>query len=219
MRQLAYALPSFPGLDSPKTYATWPVWSDSPDIENVRFHPFSKKKAAKWWHKARRFDRQTHPHGSGRHGGRIGRTALNVYYRRSPPRQGQGPGPRGSDAGGSCQHSHCSAETVRSQRRRGRRGRRMPPSPPPDRPPMEARWTGRRGVDRSHSAWSLILGRGSRHRSSSAYLSGGIEPAAAAIAERHFGRRDRRHEHLDEGVGAVPLDGALTARVDALYPA
>jgi hypothetical protein len=80
LRHVAYALPALPGFAPPKTYAAWPVWHDSPDRENVRFHPFSKKKAAEWWHKARRFDRQTHRPGSGKHGGGIGRTALNVYY-------------------------------------------------------------------------------------------------------------------------------------------
>jgi hypothetical protein len=29
MRSLAYALPPLPGFDSPKSFATWPVWSGS----------------------------------------------------------------------------------------------------------------------------------------------------------------------------------------------
>jgi hypothetical protein len=37
-----------------------------------------KKEAAKRWHKARRFDRQTHT--AGKHGGAIGRTGLQVLY-------------------------------------------------------------------------------------------------------------------------------------------
>jgi helix-turn-helix protein len=80
MRQLAYALPALPGFDSlrPKTYAAWPVWRDSPDAESFRFVPLPKKEAARRWHKARRFDRQTHT--ARKHGGTIGRTALAVFY-------------------------------------------------------------------------------------------------------------------------------------------
>jgi hypothetical protein len=77
MRQLAYALPSFPGFESPKTFAAWPVWKDSTTAE-VRFAPLTKKEAARSWHKARRFDRQTHL--PGKHGGAIGRTGLAVLY-------------------------------------------------------------------------------------------------------------------------------------------
>ena len=77
MRSLAYALSPLPGFASPKTYAAWPVWHDSTTKE-VRFVPMSRKQAAKHWQKARRFDRQTHT--KGKHGGRIGRTALAVLY-------------------------------------------------------------------------------------------------------------------------------------------
>jgi hypothetical protein len=77
MTSLAYALPALPGIDSPKTFAAWPVWHDS-TTEDVRFVPINKKEAARRWHKARRFDRQTHT--AGKHGGVIGRTALTVLY-------------------------------------------------------------------------------------------------------------------------------------------
>ena len=78
--ELAYALPALPGFNSPrpKTYAAWPVWRDSPDAESFRFVPLPKKEAARRWHKARRFDRQTHT--ARKHGGNIGRTALAVFY-------------------------------------------------------------------------------------------------------------------------------------------
>ena len=33
MRSIAYALPPLPGFDSPKSYATWPVWSGSTTAE------------------------------------------------------------------------------------------------------------------------------------------------------------------------------------------
>jgi hypothetical protein len=77
MRSLTYALTPLPGFALPKTYAAWPVWRDS-STKEVRFVPMSRKQAAKHWQKARRFDRQTHT--AGRHGGRIGRTALAVLY-------------------------------------------------------------------------------------------------------------------------------------------
>jgi hypothetical protein len=77
MRSIAYALPPFPGFVGPKTYAAWPVWRDS-TTKQVKFEPLPKKEAARRWHKARRFDRQTHT--AGKHGGAIGRTALQVYY-------------------------------------------------------------------------------------------------------------------------------------------
>ena len=42
MRSLAYALPALPGIDSPKTYAAWPVWHDSTPAD-VKFHPAAEK--------------------------------------------------------------------------------------------------------------------------------------------------------------------------------
>jgi hypothetical protein len=77
MSSLAYALPGLSGTDSAKTYAVWPVWKDS-TTQEVRFFPLSKKEAARRWHKARRFDRQTHT--AGKHGGVIGRPGLAVLY-------------------------------------------------------------------------------------------------------------------------------------------
>jgi hypothetical protein len=77
MRSLAYALSPLPGFPPPKTYAAWPVWRDS-TTDEVRFARLPKKEAARRWHAARRFDRQTHE--PGKHGGRIGRTALDVLY-------------------------------------------------------------------------------------------------------------------------------------------
>jgi hypothetical protein len=77
MRSIAYTSPPLPGLAGLKTYATWPVWRDSVRGE-VRLAPLPKKEAARRWHKARRFDRQTHT--PGKHGGVIGRTGLAVLY-------------------------------------------------------------------------------------------------------------------------------------------
>jgi hypothetical protein len=77
MRSIVYASPALPDLTRPKTYAAWPVWRDSARQE-VRFLPLPKKEAARRWHKARRFDRQTHSRG--KHGGAIGQTGLAVLY-------------------------------------------------------------------------------------------------------------------------------------------
>jgi hypothetical protein len=75
MRSIAYALPALPRFAGPKTYAAWPVWRDSTTSE-VKFQRLPKKEAARRWHKAKRFDRQTHL--PGKHGGAIGPTALEV---------------------------------------------------------------------------------------------------------------------------------------------
>lgn len=77
MRSIAYALPPLPGFAGLRTYAAWPVWRDS-TTRPVKFQRLPKKEAAIRWHKARRFDRQTHE--PGKHGGAIGRTGLQVFY-------------------------------------------------------------------------------------------------------------------------------------------
>ena len=66
MPTLAYALPGLPGLAGPRTYAAWPVWSDS-TTQRIRFQPMPKKAAVRLWHQARDFDRRTHR--AGCHGG------------------------------------------------------------------------------------------------------------------------------------------------------
>jgi hypothetical protein len=77
MRSLAYPLPALPGIDSPKTYAAWPVWHDSARAE-VKFHPLPKKQAVRIWHDARRFERQTRQ--TGRQDGALGRNGLAVLH-------------------------------------------------------------------------------------------------------------------------------------------
>ena len=74
-RQLAYARPSLPGFDSPKTYAAWPVWRDSTTKE-VKFTPLPKKQATKLFHKARLFERRTRVRG--RQDGALGRNGILV---------------------------------------------------------------------------------------------------------------------------------------------
>jgi hypothetical protein len=61
----------------PKTYAAWPVWSDSTTKE-IKFQPMPKKAAVKLWHRARAFDRQTRR--KDRHGGAVGHSALQVLH-------------------------------------------------------------------------------------------------------------------------------------------
>ena len=55
MRQLAYALPSFPGFDSPKTYAAWPVWSGS-TTDEIKWPKIVKTAVIDWYHKARNWN-------------------------------------------------------------------------------------------------------------------------------------------------------------------
>ena len=66
-----------PGFEGTKTYAAWPVWSDSTTKE-VKFQPMPKKAAVKLFHRARDFDRQTRA--KGKHGGALGHTALQVLH-------------------------------------------------------------------------------------------------------------------------------------------
>ena len=61
----------------PKTYAAWPVWSDSTTKE-IRFQPMPKKAATRLWHRARDFDRQTRR--KDHHGGAVGHAALQVLH-------------------------------------------------------------------------------------------------------------------------------------------
>ena len=60
---------------TPKTYAAWPVWHDSTTKE-VKFQPMKKKEAAKLWHKARDFERQTRQ--DGKQDGAIGRNGILI---------------------------------------------------------------------------------------------------------------------------------------------
>jgi Helix-turn-helix domain len=77
MQQVAFALPALPGIERPKTYAAYPVWSDSTTKE-IKFQPMPKKAAVKLWHRARDFDRQTRR--KDHHGGAVGHIALQVLH-------------------------------------------------------------------------------------------------------------------------------------------
>lgn len=72
--QASIALPGFAG---PKTYAAWPVWKDSAR-EEIRFHPMPRKRAARLYHEARRYERQTRTRG--RQDGAIGRNGLAILH-------------------------------------------------------------------------------------------------------------------------------------------
>jgi hypothetical protein len=79
MRSFAQCLSALPfsGFEGPKTYAAWPVWSDSTTKE-IKFQPLPKKSATKLWHRARDFDRKTKQ--KDHHGGAVGHAALQVLH-------------------------------------------------------------------------------------------------------------------------------------------
>jgi hypothetical protein len=77
LHSISAILPALPGFSSPQPRAPWPVWRNSV-TGPVRSAPLSRKAAAKLWHAARRWDRETRQ--PGRHGGIIGRTALAALY-------------------------------------------------------------------------------------------------------------------------------------------
>ena len=60
-----------------RTYAAWPVWSDSTRAE-VRYQPLPKKQAVKLWHRARDFERQTRE--PGKQDGKVSRNGLAVLH-------------------------------------------------------------------------------------------------------------------------------------------
>jgi hypothetical protein len=75
---LSHRLPPLPGLTAlARTYAPWPVWSDSTTTP-IRFVAMPKKAAVRLWHRARDFDRGTHQ--PGHHGGALGHTGLAVLH-------------------------------------------------------------------------------------------------------------------------------------------
>jgi hypothetical protein len=77
MLQAAHCLPALPGMAGPKTYAPSPVWSGSTS-KPVRFMPVRRKEAARLYHQARAFERQTRQ--PGRQDGTLGRNGLAVLH-------------------------------------------------------------------------------------------------------------------------------------------
>ena len=77
MLQAGFCLPALPGLQGPRTYAPSPVWSGS-TTRPVRFMPTRRQDAAKLFHQARAFERQTRQ--PGHQDGRLGRNGLAVLH-------------------------------------------------------------------------------------------------------------------------------------------
>ena len=75
MRQLAHALPSFPGFDSPKTYAAWPVWTGS-TTDQIKWPKVVKEAVTNWYHKARNWNAAKEA--AGRYGGTLGGSCMRV---------------------------------------------------------------------------------------------------------------------------------------------
>lgn len=81
MRQIAQFLPNLPEPDpaaaagQAEARRPWPCRSDS-TTRPVRFVPISKEEKLRRWRKAERLDETSHQ--KGRHGGALGRVALNV---------------------------------------------------------------------------------------------------------------------------------------------
>ena len=72
-----FTLPlSLSGLSAPAP-TIWPVWSGS-TTKPVQFQPMRKKQCGRLFQKARAYDRRTRTPGSGKHGGALGRVALDV---------------------------------------------------------------------------------------------------------------------------------------------
>ena len=75
MRQLASLLPQLSGIDSPKTYAAWPVWANSTTTE-LRWPPVIKEAVIRWYHGARAWNaakQAVH-----RYGGTLGSASMRV---------------------------------------------------------------------------------------------------------------------------------------------
>jgi hypothetical protein len=75
MRSLAHSPPSFPGFDSPKTYAAWPVWSGS-TTDEIKWPKVVKQAVINWYHKARHWNAAKEI--AGRYGGTLGSSCMRV---------------------------------------------------------------------------------------------------------------------------------------------
>ncbi len=62
---------------SSRAAIVWPVWKGS-TTKPVQFQPMRKKQCGRLFQKARAYDRRTRTPGSGKHGGALGRVALDV---------------------------------------------------------------------------------------------------------------------------------------------
>lgn len=69
--------PALPALYASAATRPWPVWSGS-TTKRMIFEPMTRKQAAAKIRHAKALDRATRQPGSGRHGGAVGRVALDV---------------------------------------------------------------------------------------------------------------------------------------------
>jgi len=75
VRQLASLLPQLPGIDSPKTYAAWPVWAGSTTAE-LRWPTVVKEAIIRWYHRARAWNAAKQA--VRRYGGTLGSACMRV---------------------------------------------------------------------------------------------------------------------------------------------
>jgi hypothetical protein len=75
VHQLASLLPQLPGIDSPKTFAAYPVWADSTTTE-LRWPTVVKEAVVRWYHQARAWNAAKQA--ARRYGGTIGSSAMRV---------------------------------------------------------------------------------------------------------------------------------------------
>jgi hypothetical protein len=75
VRQLASLLPQLPGIDSPKTYAAWPVWAGSTMAE-LRWPTVVKDAVIRWYHQARAWNAAKQA--ARRYGGTLGSACMRV---------------------------------------------------------------------------------------------------------------------------------------------
>ncbi|MBV8476525.1 MAG: hypothetical protein JOZ36_07665 [Acidobacteria bacterium] len=75
MRQLASLLPQLPGIDSFKTYAAYPVWSDSTTAE-LTWPTVVKDAVVRWYHQARAWNAAKQA--ARRYGGTLGSSCMRV---------------------------------------------------------------------------------------------------------------------------------------------
>ena len=75
MRLLASLLPGLPGIDSPKTFAAYPVWADSTTLE-LRWPAVVKDAVVRWYHQARALNALKQV--ARQYGGTLGSSCLRV---------------------------------------------------------------------------------------------------------------------------------------------
>jgi hypothetical protein len=75
VRPISSLLPGLPGIDSPKTYAAYPVWADSTTLE-LTWPKVVKEAVVRWYHQARAFNALKQA--AYRYGGTLGSSCMRV---------------------------------------------------------------------------------------------------------------------------------------------